>query len=381
MKIITTLIAFMASAAIAIAANRTDSTRTRFFDTSDMELQMRGSFHIEMPQGGKASSGFRMDNFRWNIEGMAGKNIYYRFRQSFTTGFDHNTFENLLASINYAYITWRPFKKVSFTAGKNVFAFGGHEFWAAPVNVIEFSDFGSSLSSYQLGVSVNWHISDSQELVAQMSNISGEGESKRYFGGLPEGVDESGVPFMYTLNWNGGFCDNKALELRYSASYGQQAEDRSITMFTLGHSYKRRSWGAYLDFAYSRQGLDANKLISKLASFEDGQPRTIQNVEYFSAVAYVHFFISPSFSAFLKGAGETGGLYRNDGDISSGLYRYNWNAQACLQYMPTRNNNFRLFAHYSYYSMHATEHGRDIGISSFDRHRLTAGIIYIMKVF
>lgn len=381
MKIFTVLAALLSSAGIAIAGSHADSTKVKFTDRSDMELQMRGSFGVEMPQGSKVQSRFRMDNFRWNIEGTAGKNIYYRFRQSFTVDFTHNTLENLLASVNYAYVTWQPFTRFSFTAGKNVFALGGHEFWAAPVNVIEFSDFGSSLGAYQMGLSAKWHISDGQELVVQMANLSGTGAAGRYHGGLPEGVSPTGAPFLYTLNWNGSFGEDKALELRYSASYGQQAKDRSISIFTLGQSYRRRTWGAYIDLSYSRQDLDANGLISSTASFDDGIPRTIQNVEYFSAIAYLHFFISPSFCAFLKGVGETGGIYKKDGEASPGLYRFNWNTQACFQYMPTKDRNFRLFAHYSYYSRHATAHGRDIGIASLDRQAVTAGIIYIMKIF
>lgn len=90
-----------------------------------------------------------------------------------------------------------------------------------------------------------------------------------------------------------------------------------------------------------------------------------------------------------KGAG-TGDNYlktfrnykdRANGEAAPGLYRFNWNTQACFQYMPTKDRNFRLFAHYSYYSRHSTAHGRDIGIASLDRQAVTAGIIYIMKIF
>ena len=56
-----------------------------FLDNHDMAFQMRGSLRTDIPQGGEPSAHFRMDNFRWNIEGRVGKNreIYYHFRQSF----------------------------------------------------------------------------------------------------------------------------------------------------------------------------------------------------------------------------------------------------------------------------------------------------------
>ena len=53
----------------------------------DMDFQMRGSLRGDFPHGGKASAKFRMDDIRLNIEGRAGKKVYYRFRQSFTKDF------------------------------------------------------------------------------------------------------------------------------------------------------------------------------------------------------------------------------------------------------------------------------------------------------
>ena len=76
----------------------------------DLSFQMRGSLRAEMPGGEEASARFRMDNFRWNVEGSFGRNreFYYHFRQSFNANFRSNTFDNLLESIDYAYMTWRP---------------------------------------------------------------------------------------------------------------------------------------------------------------------------------------------------------------------------------------------------------------------------------
>lgn len=50
-----------------------------FLSHHDMAFQMRGSFRTEMPRGGETSARFRMDNFRWNLEGTFGRNreFYY----------------------------------------------------------------------------------------------------------------------------------------------------------------------------------------------------------------------------------------------------------------------------------------------------------------
>lgn len=353
----------------------------RFTDSSDMSFQMRGSFQTCMPQGGNTSARFRMDDLRWNIEGTAGKNLYYRFRQSFTTAFQSPTFDNILSSVNYAFIRWNPCPELALTAGKQVFALGGHEFWAVPVYVMHFSDFGSSLAAYQMGLSAEWKLTPRQELHFQISNLRGKPDSEYYIGGLPEGMESSDAPFLYTLNWNGTFLPDNSLELRYSGSYGQQARDAGMWIVALGQSFRNRKWGAYLDFIWSRQDLDASSLMSSSATFPDGTARTLKDTEYWSAIGYLHFFFSPTFGAFVKGAAECAGIYRTYMDVSPGICRTNWNAQACFEYMPTRDSDFRIFAHYNYYTRSATDRGRLLGMGHTAEHTISLGVIYIMKVF
>ena len=345
----------------------------------DMDFQMRGSLRGDFPHGGKASAKFRMDDIRLNIEGRAGKKVYYRFRQSFTKDFNTLDFENIVSAVNYAFVKWHATPKTTFTFGKHVLALGGHEFDAVPVYVIQFSDFGSSLSSYQMGVSGEWHITPTQDLVFQVSNFRGVTDDEFYYGGLPEGVSPTNFPFIATANWNGTFLE-KTLNLRYSASYGHQAAGKGVWLMSLGHSYRLKKWGAYLDFMWSRQGLDVSSILSESIASSDGRLKTMQNTEYFTTVGYLHFFISPSFMTFFKGAWECGGVYSPYDSISQGLYRTNWNAQLCLQYMPTKDRDFRLFAHYNFYSRHATSRGRTLGMQDLSEHLVSLGIIYIMNV-
>lgn len=390
MRRLSLLLALMLPAVMLCANDRKTLTDTlldglvtqKFLDNHDMSFQMRGSFRTEFPQDGDASAHFRMDNFRWNIEGRFGKNqeIYYRFRQSFNANFRSNTFDNLLESVDYAFMTWTPHRSFSLTFGKQVMALGGQEAWAAPVNVIQYSDFGGSFPCYQLGLMGTWHITPTQDLAFQVSNIRGVTDGEYFHGGLPEGVSSSRAPFLYTLNWNGNFYDN-SLEFRWSASYGSQAVDRDLWIVELGQSYKRDKWGVYLDIIYSRQGLDANGILSSAAVFPDGSLRTLENVEYFSAIGYLHLFFSPSFSAFFKGSLEHGSLYRPYGDIPSGLSRVSWNAQVCLEYMPTRSRDFRFFAHYNYYNASPAGNGIQLGIPTMQDHRVSIGLIYIMNIF
>ena len=214
-----------------------------------------------------------------------------------------------------------------------------------------------------------------------MSNIRGFWDDEFYHGGLPEGVESSRAPFLYTLNWNGNFLNN-ALEFRWSASYGTQAVDRDMWIFAMGQSYRSEKWGVYLDLIYSRQGLDINGVLSSAAPVgPDGDYRTLQNVDYISAIGYLHLFLSPSFSMYFKGSREYGGLYRPMGDVPAGMLRASWNGQACIEYMPTKSRDFRFFIHYNYYSACAMENGSLLGVSPRQEHRVTLGVIYIMNIF
>lgn len=362
-------------------ADTSEKKEKAFFpvDKVDMAFQMRGSLRGDFPKGGKAAAKFRMDDIRLNIEGWAGKKVYYRFRQSFTKDFNTLDFENIVSAVNYAFVKWNATPKTTFTFGKHVLAIGGHEFDAVPVYVIQFSDFGSSLSSYQMGVSTEWHITKDQDLVFQVSNFRGMSDSEFYYGGLPEGVSPTNFPFIATVNWNGKFMD-KTLNLRYSASYGHQATRKGVWLVSLGHSYRLKKWGAYLDFMWSRQGLDVSSIMSESITYGDGNLKTMQNTEYFTSVGYLHFFISPSFMTFLKGAWECAGIYRPYDNFSKGIYRTNWNAQFCFQYMPTRDSDFRLFAHYNYYHRNPTSRGLASGMAGVSEHLVSLGIIYIMNV-
>ena len=221
-----------------------------------MSFQMRGSLRGDFPRGGEASARFRMDDLRWNIEGWAGKKVYYRFRQALTKGFTSLSLENLVSSVNYAFVKWHATPKTTFTFGKHVLSLGGHEFDAVPVYVIQFSDFGSSFSSYQMGASAEWHISPSHDLVFQMSNFRGVSDSEFYYGQLPGDIKETNFPLIGTVNWNGDFLDDKSLKLRYSVSYGHQTTDKGVWIVSLGHSYRKPKLGGYIDLMWSRQGLD-----------------------------------------------------------------------------------------------------------------------------
>ncbi len=390
------LSALLALTSICLFAQEDSTSATRRFgDNTDLDLQMRGSFNVYMPEaeGQEASTKFRFDNLRWKIDGTFGakKQFYFQFRQNLSSSFNFNSWENLVGSVNYAFLKWRIHDHFSLTAGKQVFAYGGFEFNANPVNVMQFSDFGGSGSPYEMGLMGTVHINDRHELNVQMASLHPVSSQDYYKGGLPYGVEASNAPFLYTLSWTGNFLHNDVLKFRYGLSWGQQAKEKSMWVVTLGHMYQDEHWMVYLDLDYSRQALDYNNILSGSASFSDGIGRTIQNVDYATALAYVHYMITPSWRVFVKASREYGILnqdYSPYGEVGEllgvtaekGIARASWNAQASLQYLPTKDPNFRIFVHYNYYKVDAGASGAALGIQNSTDHRISLGIIYVLNV-
>ena len=98
-------------------------------------------------------------------------------------------------------------------------------------------------------------------------------------------------------------------------------------------------------------------------------------------VGYFHWNFDPSWAFFLKGVREYGALYEDYEGVSAGFCRADWNAQVCLEYMPTQSKDFRFFVHYNYYHLDSIGVGKQLQLPQDEEHRLSLGLIYIMPVF
>ena len=148
---------------------------------------------------------------------------------------------------------------------------------------------------------------------------------------------------MYTVNWN-SYYFARVLQLRYAASVGQQTQKRYSYYFTCGNTIEKGPLLTYLDIMYTRQGLDQHGVISRL-------PETAQtacNTEYLSVIAEVDYRIHPRWNLYVKGAYETGRVYKANGPFAKGMYRRSWNAQSSLEFFPIKNSDLFIFLLYTY---------------------------------
>ncbi len=324
---------------------------------------------------------FKLNRVRWEIRGTFSKDFSYHFRQSFNKYSNPHALDNISSSVEYAYVKWKLSPRFALTVGKQILALSGYEYWVNGIKVREFSDFNNNINCYQAGVTGTVTLSPTQELNFQLLNNRNGSDEDAFLYGRPEEVGKVKVPLMATANWDGYFVD-KALNLRYSTSLGQLAQGRNLFYLTAGNVWKKGTVLAYLDFMYSREGLDSKGLISELPLVPDEMKgTTAQYAEYFTTIANLDYRIHPHWNVYVKGTYELGSVYEANSIYGKGLYRRTWNAQACVEFFPMKNSELQIFFHLLYKKHYMTARARALGASTETSQRISLGLVYTIPVF
>lgn len=348
--------------------------------SAHMNLEFYTSAAAYFTEGSFDEAAFKINRVRLEILGSFSKEFNWHFRQSFNKYSNPHALDNLSSSIEYAYVNWKPSEKFNLTVGKQFVAMGGYEYYLNSNKIREFSEFNDYVAAYQAGVSAAFNFSPTQELVLQVTNFRSGEDEDMYVYGRPEGIAKAQVPVISTLNWNGWFAD-KSIQLRYAASWGQQAKGKNVLYLTAGNIYEKGPVTAYLDVMYSRQGLDNHCIISDMQSLVVENPVTAQNTEYLAVIADFDYRFHPNWNAYIKGAYETAGVYKTNGHFEKGLYRTTWNLQGCVEFFPMANSELMLFAHVLHKGHKLTDRARALGAIAPDTQRISVGLVYTIPVF
>lgn len=340
-------------------------------------------------------SKFKIRRMRWEIYGEISSNLSYHFRQSLNGSFEKSDMENINNSIEMAFVRWKPSEKMELLVGKQFLNLSGYECWVNGVEVREFSDFNEYLNPCRAGVSANFFIKPEQMLGIQLANSIPNTLDKTLPYQVPASIEKSKAPLIAGAQWIGYFAD-EALMLQYSASFGNMAKGKNIMFLTAGNVWNRGPVKAYLDFMYSREGLDTKGLVSELSDLSElpaenalWSPVSAQNVEYFTTIANIDYRVHKNWNVFVKGAFETAGVYESNGLkknqevlFPKGLYKRTWNGQFCVEYIPMpERDNLRFYAHLMYKKYNYTSLGRELGAANNDSQRITLGLVYTIPVF
>lgn len=170
------------------------------------------------------------------------------------------------------------------------------------------------------------------------------------------------------------------MQLRYSLSYGQLAKNKNVFYFTCGNVWDKKPFLGYIDFMYSREGIDSKGLISGV-TVQDGAGQTLSDVDYFTTIFNLDYRVASHWNVYVKGVYEQGNVFKSSGNISAGTYRRVWNAQLCAEYYPLKNSALLCYLHLLYKNVHLTERARRWGAESYNHQRISLGLVYTLPVF
>lgn len=249
----------------------------RDIDWANMNIQFCTAADVSFSNGNFDNMAFKVHRVRLEVLGAFREIFSYHFRQSFNKYTNPNIpLDNLAGSVELAMVGWQLNDRWHLTAGKQPVQFSGYECWVNAIKVRHYSDFNNTIPAYQVGLNMAYNINDNQMLNFQVTNNRNSTIEDQFMYPLPEGVEDSKVPLLGTANWDGYFVD-RAMQLRYSLSYGQLAKGKNIFYFTCGNVWDKKPFLGYIDFMYSREGLDTKGLITSSFDTETGMPTTVSN--------------------------------------------------------------------------------------------------------
>ena len=348
---------------------------------SYINLEFASSANAYFTGGRFDEASFKMNRVRLEIYGRLNERLSYHFRQSFNKYSNPYSVDNMSSSIEYANIKWHVGDRFDLVAGKQFLAVAGYEGYVNGLLVREFSDFNNNFEIYQTGLMGVIRMSPTQHLMVQVTNNRNSSDSEMYLYGLPDGVESTRFPLLGTVNWNGWFAD-RSVHLMYSASAGQLAKGGNVYYLMCGNVYEKGPVLAYLDVLYSRSAIDSQQRVTTLQGQSRGMlPSTAQHTEYLTLIANVDYSFHPQWNAYIKGAYETAGVYEANGIFAKGRYLTSWNAQACVEWFPIKQDKgFKVFAHFLYKGYELTDNAKALGAAMPHTQRISLGIQYIIPV-
>jgi hypothetical protein len=192
-----------------------------------------------------------------------------------------------------------------------------------------------------------------------------------------EGYEQSKVPLVYTVNWNGDFG---VFKTRWSYSLMSQAKGYQSHYIALGNEVTINNFDAFFDVMYMREGIDREGIVSGIVG--NNPVGGHQNdAEYLSLVMKAQYRFNPQWNFFVKGMYENEGFSKSNGNIEKGKYRTALGYLAGIEYYPLKNSNLHFFLtyvgrHYSY-----TDRAKFYGNENYSTNRISLGYIWQLPMF
>ena len=347
-------------------------------DKFNFYLNMNGSFDAVEGVADPTKGKFNMRQFRIEAKGNINDWLSYRWRQRLNrSNAQGDNIDNMPTSIDIAGIGVKMSDKWSLFAGKQCANYGGIEFDLNPIEIYEYSDMIENMSNFMTGVNFCFDATANHQFNFQiLDGMNGTFKDTYGAKAADMGLKDTKFPLVYTLNWCGNF--NNVFKTRWSASLMSQAKDENMTYIALGNELSLGQFGMFLDFMYSKEGIDRKGIITGIV----GGPYNAANAEYMSIVTKLNYRFNTNWNVFVKGMYETASLgkaYKVDGETyADGKYRTSLGYLAGLEYYPMENSNLHFFLTYVGRKFDYTDKA---GMKDYDTNRVSLGFIYQLKMF
>ena len=339
-------------------------------------LNMNNSFDFNQANGEFQNAKFNMRQLRIEAKGNINDTFSFRWRQRLNR---NNTpapdgIDNMpSSSIDVAGIGVKASDNFSMFLGKQCAAYGGIEFDLNPIEIYEYSDMVDYMSNFLTGANFQFQLNPNHQLQLQILDSRSASMSDMY----GEGYEQSKVPLVYTINWNGSFG---VFNTRWSYSLMSQADGYQSHYIALGNEVTIDKFDAFFDVMYMREGIDREGIVSGIIG-NNPHGGHLNDAEYLSFVMKAQYRFNPQWNIFVKGMLENEGLSKANGSFKDGKYRTALGHLAGLEYYPLKNSNLHFFLtyvgrHYSY-----TDQAKALGCDNYSTNRISLGYIWQLPMF
>lgn len=346
-------------------------------DAFRVQVHMRGAVNGYFNKSEEAL-GFKLEDFRLDIQGNITKNVYYWYRQALNRPIDGSgNYDNVPTGLNVAGIGVR-LNKFNLFMGRQFVAYGGYEYDAAPMNVYEFSEILNYSSPYHTGIEVAYNATPNQQIKFQIVNSYCTTFEKTY-GIVPKHIEKAIVPFIYTLNWNGSFWDG-TYNTRWSASYASVGRNKENYFYAFGNELNFGKLNMYVDFYLSQEDIDSRTMMTAFSKSANTDDYTASDAEYMGLVAQFNYKIHPKWVLNVKGMYDTASATSANRELEKGHYSTTYGYLGGVEFTPFKTP-LRFFANYVGRRYDYTERAKELGYDTKNTDRVSVGFVYRLPVF
>ena len=346
-------------------------------------LNLNNSFDVNQGNGEFQNAKFNMRQIRIEAKGNFNKTFSFRWRQRLNRNNSPapDGIDNMpSSSIDVAGIGVRTSDVFSMFLGKQCAAYGGIEFDLNPIEIYEYSDMVDYMSNFLTGANFQFQFHPNHQLQLQVLDSRSASMEDMY--GL--GYEQSKVPLLYTVNWNGSF--GGVFNTRWSYSIMSQAKSYQSHYIALGNELNLDKFNAFFDVMYMREGIDREGIVSGIIG-NNAQGGHLNDAEYLSFVLKAQYRFSPKWNVFVQGMLENEGLSKANGSvkdgnfIEKGKYRTAYGYLAGIEFYPLKSSNLHFFLTYVGRSYSYTDRAKAYGADNYSTNRISLGYIWQLPMF